>query len=204
MKIKNKQSIAIIGEGETEWFYFDALRIANRYRFKLLPDIPKHSEIKYITDLAEKYIDQRYDYVICLIDMDVMTNPANIKKYQAEKKRLLKYSKNKSIVQFIETCPCTEFWFLLHFLPTISSKRYSSYEELVIELRRYMPGYEKSKKYFKKTKLYEYLITHGNVDTAIKNSETIRALSLTNPEDYSAYSEIHKVLLLLKELENNI
>lgn len=27
------KSIAIIGEGETEWFYFDSLRIARRYPF---------------------------------------------------------------------------------------------------------------------------------------------------------------------------
>ena len=30
-----KKSIAIIGEGETEWWYFDTLRIACRYKFKL-------------------------------------------------------------------------------------------------------------------------------------------------------------------------
>ena len=28
------KSIAIIGEGETEWFYFDSLRIARRFPFK--------------------------------------------------------------------------------------------------------------------------------------------------------------------------
>lgn len=33
-----KKSIAIIGEGETEWFYFDSLRIACRYPFKVAPD----------------------------------------------------------------------------------------------------------------------------------------------------------------------
>ena len=30
------KSIAIIGEGETEWFYFDSLRIACRYPFKVV------------------------------------------------------------------------------------------------------------------------------------------------------------------------
>ena len=28
-----RKSIAIIGEGETEWFYFDSLRVACRYPF---------------------------------------------------------------------------------------------------------------------------------------------------------------------------
>ena len=29
-----KKSIAIIGEGETEWWHFDTLRIVCRYKFK--------------------------------------------------------------------------------------------------------------------------------------------------------------------------
>lgn len=34
-----KKSIAIIGEGETEWFYFDSLRVTCRYPFRLAPDL---------------------------------------------------------------------------------------------------------------------------------------------------------------------
>ena len=30
-----KKSVAIIGEGETEWFYFDRLRMHKRYSFRL-------------------------------------------------------------------------------------------------------------------------------------------------------------------------
>lgn len=39
------KSIAIIGEGETEQFYFDSLRVACRYPFKVAPDFPQHSDI---------------------------------------------------------------------------------------------------------------------------------------------------------------
>lgn len=38
------KSIAIIGEGETEWFYFDSLRVACRYPFKVAPDFPIRKE----------------------------------------------------------------------------------------------------------------------------------------------------------------
>lgn len=48
---------------------------------------------------------------------------------------------------FIETNPCTELWFLLHFLPTLQVKHYTSYEQLIPELQKYMPGYEKTKRY---------------------------------------------------------
>ena len=64
-----------------------------------------------------------------------------MKKYQVFKNR----KENKGFM-FIETNPCTEFWFLLHFLPTLQVKHYTSYEQLLPELQRYMPGYEKTKK----------------------------------------------------------
>ena len=48
------KSIAIIGEGETEWFYFDSLRIACRYPFKVAPDFPQHSDINHILKLVGK------------------------------------------------------------------------------------------------------------------------------------------------------
>lgn len=35
-----KKSIAIIGEGETEWFYLDSLRVARRYPFQMKPSFP--------------------------------------------------------------------------------------------------------------------------------------------------------------------
>ena len=34
------KSIAIIGEGETEWFYFDSLGVTCRHPFKVAPDFP--------------------------------------------------------------------------------------------------------------------------------------------------------------------
>lgn len=50
-----RKSVAIIGEGETEWFYFDSLRIAQRYPFRLVPGMPSHSDIGHILNLAEKF-----------------------------------------------------------------------------------------------------------------------------------------------------
>jgi len=48
-----KKSIAIIGEGETEWFYFDSLRVASRYPFRLAPDFPAHSDIDHLLKLSK-------------------------------------------------------------------------------------------------------------------------------------------------------
>ncbi len=103
---------------------------------------------------------------------------------------------------FIETNPCTEFWFLLHFLPTLQVKHYTSYEQLLPELQRYMPGYEKTKKYFVRTKLYDFLVKHGNLDIAKKNGEALSELAALHPKDRIAYSQVARVLKLLEHLKS--
>ena len=73
--------------------------------------------------------------------------PSEMQLYQNAKK---KYSAKKygDKIRFIETNPCTEFWFLLHFLPNAVCRKYESYEQLLPELQKYMPGYEKNKTLF--------------------------------------------------------
>ena len=117
------KSIAIIGEGETEWFYFDSLRIACRYPFKVAPDFPQRSDINHILKLVESYLNKQYDYIVCLFDMDKLYQyPSEMQLYQRAKKE---YSKKEYArkVMFVETNPCTEFWFLLHFLPNVVCRR---------------------------------------------------------------------------------
>lgn len=201
MKRTVTKSVAIIGEGETEWFYFDSLRITCRYPFKVAPDFPQHSDIKHILKLVESYLNkQQYDFIVCLFDMDrLLQQPSEMRLYTNAKK---KYGAKKYAgrVMFIETNPCTEFWFLLHFLPNVVCRQYESYEQLLPELQKHMPGYEKTKRYFIKTNLYKYLTEHGDLDRAVQNSEKLCRLCQESPEDLKAYSEIHKVIELLKTI----
>ena len=69
---KERKSIAIIGEGLTEYRYVDDMRTTERYRFSLVPGIPKHSDVDDIVNLANERVKAGYDYVLCLIDMDVI------------------------------------------------------------------------------------------------------------------------------------
>lgn len=191
-----KKSIAIIGEGETEWWYFETLRVARRYKFKVAPDFPQHSDIPHIAKLAEEYVKRETDYVVCLIDMDRLLNlPAEMKKYQQLKK------KSSLNVIWIETNPCTEFWFLLHFMPQLSTKHYASCDDVLPDLRRYMPGYEKTTRYFRKNNLYKYLTEHGDINRAIAYAKELSRLSEASPEDKIAYSQMHLVFELIASME---
>ena len=61
---KTRRSMAIIGEGLTEYRYVDDLRTTERYRFSLVPGIPKHSDIDDIVRLARERVSAGYDYVL--------------------------------------------------------------------------------------------------------------------------------------------
>ena len=191
-----KKSIAIIGEGETEWWYFDTLRIACRYKFKVAPDFPQHSDSPHMAKLAEEYVKRDTDYVVCLVDMDrLLRVPAEMATYQQLKK------KSPSNVIWIETNPCTEFWFLLHFLPQLTTKHYETYEDVLPDLQQYMPGYEKTARYFKKNNLYKYLTENGDLQRAISYAEELSRLSEASPEDKIAYSQMHLVFELIKSMD---
>ena len=70
------------------------------------------------------------------------------------------------------------------------------------ELQKYMPGYEKTKKYFVRTKLYDYLLKHGSLENAMKNGEALSELASLHPEDKIAYSQVARVLKLLEHLKS--
>ena len=99
------KSIAIIGEGETEWFYFDSLRVACRYPFKIAPDFPQHSDINHILKLVESYLNRQYDYIVCRFHIEKLKRfPSEMQSYHRAKQ---KYHAKKyaGIVMFEETNP---------------------------------------------------------------------------------------------------
>ena len=82
----------------------------------------------------------------------------------------------------------------------MACRRYDSYEQLLPELQKYMPGYEKTKRYFIRTNLYRYLTEHGDLQRAVSNSEKLCRLCKETPDDLMAYSEVHKVIELLNQV----
>lgn len=65
-----------------------------------------------------------------------------------------------------------------------------------------MPGYEKTKRYFVRTKLYDFLVRYGNLDNAKKNGEALCELATLHPEDRIDYSQVARVLKLLEHLKS--
>ena len=196
MSRRARKSIAIIGEGLTEYRYVDDLRTTERYRFSLVPGIPKHSDIDDIVRLARERVSAGYDYVLCLIDMDVIEgNRDKMEHYRALK------NDNPKII-FVESSPCSEYWFLMHFMPGPSSKEYANYDAVAQELKRHIPNYDKTEAFFNKTHIYRELKEKGDMVRAIGLSRDLEELRAKEPEVYKSYSQMYKLFDIIETIIN--
>lgn len=188
-----KKSLAIFGEGITEWYYIESLRIARRYPFTMRPSIPQHADIKHMLAQAKKCLDEGYDEVICLMDMDRLnTHPTEMQVYQKAKIQAVFRR-----VTFIETDPCTEYWFLLHFVERSSTKRFADYTAVETKLRKYLPNYSKSENYLRKIRLYDFLVEHGDLNKALSLAR--KSADLHNQGNENSYSQMYKLFDKLDE-----
>lgn len=180
---KERKAIAIIGEGITEKYYIESLK--GMSPFTLLPQElnTRASSLHELEQSIKKAIDSGYDKVYCLIDMDGKTEgKSNVaysqlkQKYHGKTHTKQKYGISCE-VKFIETERCTELWFLYHFTKTAITRQFSSYEELVKELKKYRPNYEKKEKYFKSIGSIHKMLTNelpvaGSLEKAILNAQS--------------------------------
>ena len=189
-----RKSIAIIGEGLTEYRYIDSMKSTERYRFRLVPGFPKHTVITDLVELARKRKDEGYDYVLCLVDMDII---------QGNHNRLMQYKKLKkenADIIFVESSPCTEYWFLLHFMPSPSSRDYQDYDTVAKELRKNIPNYDKTEEVFNKTNIYTCLKEKGNMERALNISRELDILRSKEPDVYKSYSQMYKLFDIIREI----
>lgn len=95
-----------------------------------------------IKSLINISLDFKYgDRVFCLIDTD----------YGSSREKVLESAialAQKNKIDVLLTNPTFEIWFLLHF--KYSSKQYSNNGDVIIELRKYIPDYEKNYDIFSK------------------------------------------------------
>lgn len=199
---KLKHSVLILGEGPTEFYYFNSLRdIVKGLTVK--PDYPKHTSIKELEEKIENGITDGYDRIFCVIDMDTKdvepehTQYARLKKKYAKPVNKLK----KGIyceVHFFETHRCTELFFLYYFRYT--ARMYNDQSELLLDLNKQC-GYEKTIDFFKKSKgLHSYFEKRGGkLDTAISNAKHSMDTKLADNRNYT-YSELGRMIEELKKL----
>lgn len=100
------------------------------------------------------------DVALCLIDADF----AEEKNAQiAEADRIAE----KNHIRVLVSAPCFEIWFLCHY--ECSSRQYRNAKNILAELRKYIPNYEKSSSGI-------FAVTKDKLPEAIRNAETLRKI----------------------------
>lgn len=184
---KRKPRYAFIVEGECEFWYIQMLKRNERsLRVDLKPEIPQKKKLK---DQFEKVIEssKEYDKVFWLLDFDVLIKESTeVKKgaktpIQSLKEYIQKISSKYDNVEVIINNPCIEFWILLHFERT--GKFFNNCENAIKQLKKHLPDYEKTQKYYTKQNNDIYKKLKAHLDVAIGNSNRVNDFDFNNPKN---------------------
>ena len=197
---KLRQAALILGEGPTEFFYFKSLCDVFK-RLTIKPDYPKHTNLKELEAKIEEGIAMGYSYIFCIIDMDTKDKEPERTQYQRLK---AKYANpinkpRKGLyceVEFFETHPCTELFFLYYFRYT--SRPYEDQESLQKDLNQCVE-YRKTIDFIIKSKgLHSYFERNGgSLATATANANQSMKEKEISGRDYT-YSELGRLMNILK------
>jgi hypothetical protein len=199
---KLRNTALILGEGPTEFFYFNSLREVYK-DLTIKPDYPKHTTIRDLDAKIAEGVAMGFSHIFCIIDMDTKNKEPERSQYERLKN---KYSLpiNKPTrgihceVKFFETHRCTELFFLYYFRYT--SRAYQEQEPLLKDLNQQVE-YRKTAEFFIKCKgLHSYFERNGgSLDSAIANAQHSMDEKTKSGRDYT-YSELGCLMGELKKL----
>lgn len=199
---KLHKTVLILGEGPTEFYYFNSLRDVFG-NITIRPDYPRHTNIKDLEQKIVEGVNNGYDYIFCVIDMDTKDKEPECSQYQKMKKKYAKVivKPKKGIncqVEFFETHRCTELFFLYYFRYT--SRNYENQETLIQDLNKFVE-YNKTIDFFNKCRgLHNYLERNGgSIQSAFTNANHSLEEKLETERDYT-YSELGRLFIKLKKL----
>ena len=200
---KIKDSIAVIGEGITEYYYFNSLK-DEFTQLNLRPMYPRHStSLQDLGQEIDKAINKGYNLIFCVIDMDNKKEGIEKQNYLNFKKRLegikvIKNTDQKYSIRFIENERCTELFFLFYF--TYTSRHFQDQPSVLQKLNKHCK-YEKTEKFFKAHSLHQYFQKNGgSFMDALRNA----ARSMKEKEEtgrdhtYSQMAELFEAIGIFK------
>ena len=162
---ETRKVIHVVGEGLTELFYFSHIKKLLGYRCSISPRLFENNSIEKIEKKLKELLQEDV-FVICVFDADVSRrSDAENKKLASLKRR---YEKNKNVL-LCDSLQSIEYWFLLHYEDTCRHFQDSDATEKA--LKRYIPAYDKSRKFMEKEKWVKDMIADGKMDKACKLAE---------------------------------
>lgn len=203
--LEGKIKFAVVGDGKCEAWYIQMLKRNERsIGIDIKPEIPQK---KKLGDQFYNIINlsKHYDKVFWLIDLDVIISETRLRKGSEKTvweelkgycRKIEDVNKEGKIekIRVIINNPCLEFWFLLHFEST--GKYFSTCDDAIKRLKKYLPDYQKSQTYFTKQNKDIYIQLKPHLAAALLNAEKIGVFDFNNP-----YSGISQMQFFFKEIE---
>ncbi|MDZ4122441.1 MAG: RloB family protein [Candidatus Cloacimonadaceae bacterium] len=194
-----KKSILIYCDGDTEKNYIISLK-EDRYKhcpIKIEPKLQNKgfsNVFKFLREMKRTGDAEFYHCILYVLDMDTIYQDRRLAAYKAERDRLQSAFED-GFLSCIESRPCIEFWFVLHFRH--SDKLFSNYDETRRVLQNDLPDYEKTNKYSQTV----YYKLKGKLSNAINRAKEIetRHNAIDLSEDYS-YTHMHILIEVLDKL----
>jgi hypothetical protein len=182
-----KPSFAFVVDGNDEVWYLQMLKRNERnIRINIEPKIPNKKSVKEQYNLVCDLSEKEYTKVFWIIDFDTIIKEENeapkdkkspLKSFEEYRKNIAK--KHKNVIVIVNN-PCLEFWFLLHF--EITSKYFENCLSAEKELKKRLPDYEKTEKYFTKQNDDIYLKLKPHLRAALHNSIALGNFDHENPK----------------------
>lgn len=192
-----KKVVRIYCEGITEKNYLRAL-IADRFKgitVEVLPKLKNKTEVMLDAILEELKSAEIEDLMglFLVMDMDVVHKDKKMPLYLRRKKEMVSLKQDK--LHFVESQPCIEYWFLLHFVFT--DKIFVNCEEVMKELKKKdrLPDYKKTDNYTQR--VYEAL--KKDISKAMDNSLKGCSKKRQRGEQHS-YTRMHEMIEALDRI----
>jgi hypothetical protein len=177
-----KKTYLIVCEGACEELYFKGLKRCEQLKNinveVINPSISTPYEIFHYA--GEELMKREYDAVFCVIGGDVLGN----------KEDTGKKARRKGVTAIVSR-PCFELWFLLHYKYT--GREFHNCGELISkELLKFIPDYEKSKRYHAKKSFY--IILKASLETAMLNAGRLENENMKNNKPTGTSTDIYKLV----------
>lgn len=167
-----KKSIAIVGDGFVEHYYFQNMRDHEEDELRWVDILPKLPEATGSFDKAiNKAIDlvkEGRDQAFAIVDLDKVFSDGKEDALRAKKREVAEINTDYEGKVYLCYCnPCFEYWFLLHFGYT--AQLFGDCSDVENELYNEIPDYKKSKEYHSRNDLYTKL--RDRLGDAIRHGE---------------------------------
>lgn len=215
---KGRTTIAVLGEGLTEYLYFQGMKEYEKYQFKgeklrFYPDKPSKGGRK-CTDILEEAMGfiKHTDFVFCILDNDTIENcqqnktnyeisinklkvtcsnideEINVYEFPENLSKTKLKLKNKAVI-ILKSMPCLEFWYFLHFDDKNRLYKECGKVTKLLKDKKYIVDYTKNQEYYKQSKIYANL--RDKLSIAIGNAEKINNLRIREPDRKCSFSDLY-------------